>query len=1013
MLDGEVQGAGMQEGVRVEQDHVAPLRTFDGEIVGGCEPEVYAAGQETDGERSIGEPGGDHLRRAVCGGVVDHDDFSGVGVGEPFALGEDGLDAFAQQIARIERDDDDGDRESIFGEQAQSMGVSGLGETAAQPGWTQQGADRESRLRRLCSKGKNSSTCVQYRARGNLKSAWQWFRCRDGHGSFGGESRRPPASEQRRLCLFQGRNIVLRKRSSRRAAAKGMRSREKKRRTARTALARGGVAAALVMLSSLAGAPNSRWSVKAGIGTSVTHLRVTNQVIMPGVTRLGINLGEQNYYDSGQMMRNLLYRNPGFEGMAYRSILHCLAAGPAMCTDTRRSFQWPAGFWDGGRFEVLDGTAAGRRGGVKGSGPGNQFGQAGGYGVRLEAGGTAIGTGDWLAVSKDFPGDPTAGWWPSTKGGAKFEAERRDLSPETAGHQALRIEAANPGQSAELKSYFDTLEGMTFVRLRGRFRLSFRAKGVAGTKVLHVHVKRIVAGRMDYLEQDFLLTTGWADYHAEFTANEGAGPVGPVEAGFSANGSSLLLDDVDLERTDGDRTNRTAFRDEVVQTLRELRPGVLRLMSSHAELGSTVDNLLAPPMARQRPGYSTWLTTMEDIPVGIPEFLDLCSEIGAEPWIVAPTAMSKDEARKLGEYLTGGAATAGGAMRVAAGRREPWTRTFRTIHIELGNETWNGIFQGETMEDPAAYGRRANLIFSALRAAAGSDWRQLDLVVGGQAANPGRSGEVMKAATEANTLAIAPYLMDSVNHWANVDELYGPLMAEPEQMSRGGIVDAARGAAGGRQLAVYEVNLHTTEGAITQEALDRLTPSTAAGIAVAGHMLRMMRDEGVRDDMVFSLPQFRFKRADGKLVRLWGTVLEMGPNGRMRPQFLTESLANRVIRGNLVRVEVSGDIPTHDQPEGNDGVQLRGMHEIDAYAFQEGKWHGLIVFNYGLHQSRRLSLEGPGLRSNPNVNLWTLVSTGPGASNESETEVTVNAEQFGGTQLDVAPCSMAVLEWTE
>jgi len=120
----------------------------------------------------------------------------------------------------------------------------------------------------------------------------------------------------------------------------------------------------------------------------------------------------------------------------------------------------------------------------------------------------------------------------------------------------------------------------------------------------------------------------------------------------------------------------------------------------------------------------------------------------------------------------------------------------------------------------------------------------------------------------------------------------------------------------------------------------------------------MMRDHGVRDDMLFSLPQFRFKRGDGTLVRLWGSVVEMG--GRERPQLLAESLANRVMSGNMVRVEVSGEDPMHDQPAGNDGVRLRGVHEIDAYAFEEGKGHGLIVFNYGLHQSRRVSLEGPG-----------------------------------------------------
>lgn len=742
----------------------------------------------------------------------------------------------------------------------------------------------------------------------------------------------------------------------------------------------------------------------SGVGDAVTHLRVTSQVILPGVTRLGINLGEQNFYDSGQMMKNLLYRNPGFEGMAYRSILHCALGGAAICVDTRQGFQWPEGFWNGARYDVLDGAAAGRKGTVTVSGPNGE-----GYGLTLDSAGMAIGSGDWLAVEKEFPGDPAAGWWPTLKGGAQLLAERTDLSPETQGRQALRIEAANQGQSVELRSYFDSTEGFTFVRLRGRYRLSFRAKGLEGSKILHVHVRRNAAGMRDYLDQDVRLSSQWADYHEEFTANEDAGPIGTVEAGFGVAGGSLLLDDVDLERIDGDPTNHTAFRDEVVDTLKELRPGVLRLMSSHAQLGSTVDNLLAPPMARQRSGYSIWSTTMEDIPVGIPEFLELCKEVGAEPWIVAPTAMSVDEARRLAEYLAGGPQTVGGALRIAGGRLEPWTRAFTTIHIELGNETWNEIFAGETMEDAAAYGRRANRDFTAMRAVAGADAGQFDLVVGTFIDMPERNGALLAAARQANTLAIAPYLMHSVTHWGNDDELYGPLMAQPEQMSREGVVQAAQASAGGRQLAVYEVNLHTTEGTAPQAVLDRFTPSVAAGLAVTGHMLRMMRDHGIRDEMLFSLPQFRFKRTDGKLVRLWGSVVVMG--GRERPQLLAESLANRVMGGNMVRVEISGENPTRDQPEGNDGVRLAEVHELDAYAFEQSKAHGLIVFNYGLHQTRQLTLEAPGL--NADATLWRMVSPDPGASNEETQQVTIREDRFDGTDLSLPPCSMAVLEWQE
>jgi len=107
-------------------------------------------------------------------------------------------------------------------------------------------------------------------------------------------------------------------------------------------------------------------------------------------------------------------------------------------------------------------------------------------------------------------------------------------------------------------------------------------------------------------------------------------------------------------------------------------------------------------------------------------------------------------------------------------------------------------------------------------------------------------------------------------------------------------------------------------------------------------MLRMMRDRGVRDQVLFSLPQYEFKRTDGTPVR-FGNGCRDGPGGRARPQFLTEALANRVLRGNLMQVDVAAKTD-HDQPEGNDGVRLKGAHEIDA-TLSSRNWHGMIVFN--------------------------------------------------------------------
>jgi hypothetical protein len=605
------------------------------------------------------------------------------------------------------------------------------------------------------------------------------------------------------------------------------------------------------------------------------------------------------------------------------------------------------------------------------------------------------------------------------RGGGTLTPERSDLAPGSKGRQALRMTATAPGSLAQVNAYYDTSNEKVFVHLHGHYRLSFKAKSASGSRILNVHVRRLSPGLPNYIDLQLPLTTAWAQYHQDFSANEGAIAPGSVEISFSITGGAVLLDDMSLEPVGGDPANHTAFRDEVLETLRDLHPGVLRMMGSYEELGSTIDNLLAPVGARVRSGYLTWYTPTEEISIGIPEFLDLCQAVGAEPWIVVPTAMSQEEARKLAEFFAGSASSEGGALRVASGHPQPWTRTFRTIHFELGNEAWsanyqgNMGYQGESIEDSAAYGRRSNMVFSAIRAAAGADAARFDLAVNTQAGWAARNAALMPASTLANTVAIAPYLMSSVTDWSTDDRLFSPLLAQSEQMAREGILHDTKASVGGRQLAVYEVNLHTTGGTAPESVLDRITPSAAAGVALAGHMMRMMRDFGVRDEMIFSLSQYRFKRGDGTPVRLWGTVVEMGAAGNRRPQFLAASLVNRVLHGDLVRVDVSGENPTHDQSAGNDGVKLNGVHEIDAYGFRDGRSTGLVVFNYGLHQSRRIVIDSPGSRFASTATLSRLVSPSPAAGNETSVQVTLSQQKLQSNEIVLAPCSMAVIEWSE
>jgi len=748
---------------------------------------------------------------------------------------------------------------------------------------------------------------------------------------------------------------------------------------------------------------------------TVTRIELTGRVLRQNVRRFGINLGNQTFYDSGQMMRNLVFRNPGFEGAHYRSIVRCAEVTATTCTASRPDAAWTPGFWTGAHVRALNGPGAGT---VVAMQPPSKSNPRRGMVLTLAAS-TPLRPGEYLVLDKDFPGDPTAGWWTQVTGGASFAADRNDLSPDTPGHQALRILAGQPGQSATVSSYFDSTPGHTFVLLHGEYTLSFRAKGLSPRAQLAVNISR---GQLPaYLQRNVALGPQWKNYTLRFRASEQNIAPATAALSFHVEHSDVLLDDVSLEKSGPlAAANSTAFRASVVAALEQLHPGVLRYMATDAELGSTLANLLAPPFARERTGYSAWSLDDPDIPMGLGEFLVLCQTIHADPWITLPAAISDEEGRELVEYLSGPVTSPWGRLRLLVHHPAPWTRAFGRIHLELGNETWNSGFAGESISDPAAYGQRATDFFRALRAAPDFSANQFDLIVGGQADYPARNAKILAAASQFDTFAIAPYLMRSLNDTSTPEATYAPLLAQPQAMEAPGgqVFSAARLAAEKHvALSVYEVNLHTTEGSASQAVLAGFPASAAAGLAVADHLLRMQRDAGVCNALLFSLPQFEYRRSDGKLVPLWGTVVDMGVTNRKRPQFLTTELANLAIgHGPTQELEariLGGDpATTIDGPNGP--VKLSRAHWLDAFAFRSGARHALVLFNLDLNRAH--VVEWTGAQAPPpaaSAEISRIVARRPGLTNERASMVTIQTIPMVtlNGKVTLPALSMTVIRW--
>ncbi len=793
-----------------------------------------------------------------------------------------------------------------------------------------------------------------------------------------------------------------------------------------------GVVVAAIVLRPHASMVKAAPEAVPGSSSGLTTITLGPRVLRTGVERFGINLSGQSFYDSGQMLRNLVARNPGFEGEIWQSILRCKVATASTCTEENQYTVWPAGFLAGASFEVISGPGQGQQGTILSS---TAALSPNGITLRFSPLTRPVGKGDFVLVRMTRPGDPTAGWSTDPHGGAVFAPELKDLSPNTPGKQALRIEATGPGQWATLSSYFDSLEGHSFVQLHGPYQLHFRARATGGSGQMGILLSRLdmAHGREELFRRDLQLTPGWHDYSFSFQAHEDGRAIGTVALQFTLAGASALLDDVSL--TSDTPSAAPAFRAEVVQTLRALHPGLLRYMDSGAAFGSSLDNLLLPEFARQRAGYSTQELGRDDVAIGLEEFFELCAASGADPWITLPAGFTPAEAGPLIDFLAGPESSPYGARRAARGHSLPWTKTFHTIHIELGNEQWNSrSFAGATLHDPTVYAQRAGAVFGAMRHSPGFAPGQFDLIAGTWNAVPWWTGQELAAAGNVDTLAIAPYLFAEFNDASNDEAIYGPMLAQPEQLDSRAEVAGNTVAQQAREirkaqhpvhLAVYEVNLGSMSGSATQAQLDRVVPSWGGGLAVAAHMLLMLRDQGVTTQALFCLPEFRnvFMNTRGgsheaqETMPLWGAVVDMGGGtDRKRPTYLALQAINRAILPNLLQTTLSGADPTWDQPlSRNDKIELRGAHELQTFAFGAGERRSLIVLNLSRTKTHEVQFAAS---DSPVGSVEQTVLAPPHLSDGNEVAETVRpvtsmlpADRLR-SPFNLSPSSMTVLRWS-
>ena len=338
------------------------------------------------------------------------------------------------------------------------------------------------------------------------------------------------------------------------------------------------------------------------------------------------------------------------------------------------------------------------------------------------------------------------------------------------------------------------------------------------------------------------------------------------------------------------------------------------------------------------------------------------------------------------------------------------------------------------MGDPVAYGNRAAAIFGAARASASYNPSSFDLIMGSWEANPWTTQQEMANSSGFDSVDVAPYQFNTLSDYSSSEAIFGPMFAQPEQedsnpnslMGQQAQVVAAAGLSPAN-LEVYEVNFSTLSGTAPQNVVTPVVAGVGAGIAVADHMLLMMRDLGITTQNMYALPEFQngFTNTAGgsESVPLWGSVVDMGGETNLkRPQFLAEQLANQAILPTMLQVAVSGANPTWNQPlSANDTlfpIQLANAHDLQSFAFTDGTHYSMIVINLSRSGSLPITLSGANAPTG-NVLISQLTSKNITDNNENLTGTTpvVSATQSNVSNFNPAaayslpPFSMTVFQW--
>jgi hypothetical protein len=770
-------------------------------------------------------------------------------------------------------------------------------------------------------------------------------------------------------------------------------------------------------------------------------------VIQPTTKRVGLNLGSINYWDNGQMLKNLIGSiNPGFEPLIDQQIWALPAAGTTTSfTDPDKWDGEPANYWAGGTFKVVASQTGGAEMGCTGTiasntGPNYPTGTQTQPVFTLSAPCAApLAAGDIVVLSQTFTPTPETWWetskggvWAAVSGGGKLTSDTTDLCA-TCGSQAITLDATATGSAATVTSYFDSAPKFDlFVLMNGTYQISFWAKTASGSPKLTVSASRLSAGGFDCGSHVEAITGTWSQYTISCTAAETAKTTTPgtAQVVFAVTGGAVYLDNTSFQKTNTDPTNTTIFRDEVVNALKSYysvgtggNGGMLR--DWLGQNGETYANWTAPDYAHKPTssggGYMVGPGGSGVIQLSLEDYLNLCKALNAEPYFEVPVTITEQDSASLIDFLAGPSTSAGGQRRAALGQSAPWTSVFDQIHLSFCNECWNGTsFVGQSLPSRTGapnseyyydYSVRAAAVFKAMRSNASYTEAAFDLVMGAQTGVSYTMDAAIQRA-HPDSVELEDYTYENVSSFATDAALWQPDFVElydkifdptdPSHFYQSVTDYKSVNACGASGTAVCGVNVYewgsgSLEGTIDQKHLDYITAGAGTGVISALQPLLNMQNFGIQADSYFSLAEYQNNSLNGLLSKVWGIAVDMGgATNNMRPQALGISLINQSIIGPMYSCPISNNLTYNFAGSATNGTAVppgvpatNAVPYLYSFCFESGGNRSMVLVNTDLTASHTVSFAGTNIPYGT-VTERQYAPSSPDLLNESPTGTSSN-----------------------